>query len=187
MSSVAGADTGEPWVEEVRRFWLEQPPQRWWSADPDLDREIKERFLDLWEAQRERPPADFLVDADTAVSAVILFDQFPRHLFRGHAEQFATDPLALAVAKGALDRGLDSAMTKDERLFLMMPLQHSERIEDQQRSLALFTALGDSELIRYARLHHDVIERFGRFPHRNQMLAREPRPDEVAAGNVVPW
>lgn len=175
------------WVAEVRSFWFGQPHDRWWRGGADFDAEIRERFLGLWEEQRERTPESFLGSSDEAVAAVLLFDQFPRNMFRGTAEQFATDPLALAVAKAALTRGLDGHMSKDERTFLQMPLEHSENLDDQQRSVALFTALGDPKLLGYARKHHDVIERFGRFPHRNAILGRQPRPEEVAAGKVVPW
>jgi uncharacterized protein (DUF924 family) len=175
------------WAIEVRDFWFSQPMERWWKADLEFDAEVRKRFHDLWEEQRERTAESFLGSSDEAVAAVILFDQFPRNLFRNHAEQFATDPLALAIAKGAIERGLDGHMSEDERIFLLMPFQHSECLDDQQRSLALFTELGNAEMLRYARLHHDVIERFGRFPHRNRILGRPPRPEEIAAGNVVPW
>ena len=108
-------------------------------------------------------------------------------MFRGHADSFATDHLALAIAKRAIDLGYDEALGQNERGFLYMPFQHSEDLDDQLRSLGLFTALGDEEQLRYAHLHHDVIKRFGRFPHRNAMLGRKPRADEIAAGDVVPW
>ena len=108
-------------------------------------------------------------------------------MFRGHADQFMTDSLALAVAKGALDMGYDEGMTRDEKAFLYMPFEHSEALADQRRSLALFTALGDDFLLGFAKKHLDLVERFGRFPHRNQMLGRAPRPAEIAAGDVMPW
>jgi uncharacterized protein (DUF924 family) len=108
-------------------------------------------------------------------------------MFRGHADQFATDHLALAVAKGAIDQGFDEELQPKERGFLYMPFQHSEDLADQNRSLLLFTELGDAEQLGYAKKHHDVIARFGRFPHRNAMLGRTPRPDEIAAGDVFPW
>jgi uncharacterized protein (DUF924 family) len=118
---------------------------------------------------------------------VILFDQLPRNMFRGRADQFATDHLALAVARAAIERGYDDGMEQAKRGFLYMPFQHSEDLPDQVRSLLLFTALGDAEQLRFARLHHDVIERFGRFPHRNKALGRKPTAMELAAGDVVPW
>ena len=133
------------------------------------------------------PPESFLDDARTALAAVILFDQLPRNMFRGHADQFMTDPLALAIARAAVDRGYNQDMTKDEKAFLYMPFEHSENLADQRRALALFTALGNDWLLGFARKHHDIIERFGRFPHRNAILGRAPRPAEIAAGDVVPW
>ena len=175
------------WVRDVLGFWFAQPPERWWSGGEDFDEEVRRRFLRVWEEQRERLPEDFLDAPDHALAAVILFDQFPRNMFRGHADQFATDPLALAIAKGAVERGYDDGMAPERRGFLYMPFQHSEDVRDQERSLLLFAALGDAEQLRYARLHHDVIARFGRFPHRNAILARKPRADEIAAGEVVPW
>ena len=87
----------------------------------------------------------------------------------------------------ALDLALDDQLKSQERGFLYMPLQHSEDIADQKRSLQLFTALGDDFQLSYAQKHHDVIERFGRFPHRNAMLGRAPRIAEIEAGDIVPW
>jgi uncharacterized protein (DUF924 family) len=141
----------------------------------------------LWEQKRQLPIECFLDHSLTALAAIVLFDQFPRNMFRGDAEQFSTDPLALAIAKGAIDRGLDEQLEKQERGFLYMPFQHSEEMDDQNRSILLFTRLGDEEQLDYARKHRDVIARFGRFPHRNAMLGRQPRADEVAAGHVFPW
>ncbi|MEA3053702.1 MAG: hypothetical protein QOG72_2605 [Sphingomonadales bacterium] len=175
------------WQDEVLAFWFALAKEQWWKADPALDAEISERFRTLWETERENVPQAFLGTARDAVAAVILFDQFPRNMFRGHADQFSTDPLALAVAKGAVDRKLDEAMSPAERGFLYMPFQHSEDLADQQRSLALFTRLGDDYQLGYAQQHHDVIARFGRFPHRNAILGRPPRPAEIEAGEVTPW
>lgn len=178
---------GEPWASDVLDFWFALAPEQWWKADPELDGQVRERFRDLWEEQRGRVAADFLGTPETALAAVILFDQFPRNMFRGHADSYATDHLALAVAREAIARGYDERLTPPERGFLYMPFQHSEDMGDQQRSLALFTALGDDFQLGFAKRHHDVIERFGRFPHRNAILGRTPRPDEVAAGEVFPW
>lgn len=169
---------------EIFDFWFGLDPAQWWKADPVLDAEIAERFGGLWREQRDRIPAYFLADSRAAAAAVILFDQFPRNMFRGHADQFSTDPLALAIARGASDRRLDEAVQPKQRAFLYMPFMHSENPADQERSLLLFTALGDPDQLRYAKLHHDVIARFGRFPHRNAVLGRAPRPGEEAAGDA---
>jgi uncharacterized protein (DUF924 family) len=175
------------WESEVLDFWFGLRPEQWWKADEMLDEACRERFRSLWAERRRLPPEHFLDAPSTALAAVILFDQMPRNMFRGQAEQFATDTLALAVAKGAVERGFDDALGRQERGFLYMPFQHSEDMADQKRSLALFAALGDDYQLRYARLHHDVIARFGRFPHRNPILGRRPRPAEIEAGEVVPW
>jgi uncharacterized protein (DUF924 family) len=175
------------WHDEIIAFWFSLDPKQWWKADPELDETIRQCFETLWREQRQLPPENFLDSPDEALAAIILFDQFPRNMFRGHADQFSTDPLALAIAKAAVDRELDEPLEPQERGFVYMPFQHSENLDDQNRSILLFTALGDDYQLRYAKLHHDVIERFGRFPHRNAILGREPRPDEVEAGNVVPW
>ncbi|MEA3064068.1 MAG: hypothetical protein QOJ27_503 [Sphingomonadales bacterium] len=175
------------WQGEVLGFWFGLDEKQWWTADPALDAEIRELFLPLWEKERENVPEAFLGNPRDSVAAVILFDQFPRNMLRGHADQYSTDPLALAVAKGAVDRGLDAALSPAERGFLYMPFQHSEDLGEQKHSLALFTALGDDYQLGYARKHHDVIERFGRFPHRNAILGRPPRPAEIEAGDVTPF
>lgn len=175
------------WREDVLKFWFNLEPKQWWGGGPELDEEIHRRFLDLWEEKRQLPADRFLDHPLTAATGVILFDQFPRNMFRGHADQFSTDPLALAIAKGAVDLGLDEDLEPQERGFLYMPFQHSEDLDDQKRSLLLFTKLGDDNQLKYAKLHHDIIKRFGRFPHRNKILGRTPRPEEVEAGEVFPW
>ena len=108
-------------------------------------------------------------------------------MFRGHADAFSTDHLALAIASEAVARDFDHALASAERKFLYMPFQHSENLDDQNRAVLLFTEIGDDEQLGYARKHRDVIKRFGRFPHRNAMLGRAPRADELAAGKVTPF
>jgi uncharacterized protein (DUF924 family) len=175
------------WRGQVLKFWFGLKPEQWWGGGPELDEEIRERFLNLWKEKRQLPAESFLGDPLTAIAGVILFDQFPRNMFRGHAEQFATDTLALAIAKGAFDRKLDEELEPAERKFLTMPFQHSERLEDQDRAILLLTELGDEHQLGYAKKHRDIIARFGRFPHRNAILGRAPRADEVAAGEIFPW
>ena len=183
----AAVRLNDDWRADVLKFWFGLEPGQWFSGPAELDDEIRRRFLDLWEEKRQLPVESFLDDPLSALAGVILFDQFPRNMFRGHADQFSTDHLALAIAREAIDRGLDERVEPKERSFLYMPYQHSEDLQDQKRGVLLFTALGDEEQLKFARLHHDIIARFGRFPHRNAVLGRTPRPDEVAAGEVVPW
>ena len=175
------------WRAEVLKFWFGLTYDDWWKGSAELDHRVRQGFLKLWSEKRQLPAESFLTDALTALAGVILFDQFPRNMFRGHADQFATDHLALAIAKGAIDKGFDEELEPKERGFLYMPFQHSEDLADQKRSLLLFAHLGDVDQLHYAKKHLEVIERFGRFPHRNQILGRTPRPEEVAAGDVFPW
>lgn len=163
-------------------YWLKEiGPAGWWTRSDEADATIRARFHDLWTAWRARTADSFLGSADEALAAVILFDQFPRNMFRGYADAFATDSLALAIARGAIERGYDDALAPDARAFLYMPFMHSEDADDQNRSLALFTALGDDESLDHARQHRDTIVRFGRFPHRNAVLGRHDRPGEAEA------
>ena len=183
------------WARDVLDFWFSHGPApgadpdsaEWWKPSDAFDREISERFGIEWARQSRRPVGDFLGDPETALAAIILFDQFPRNMFRGHADQFSTDHIALDIAKAAVERGYDDGMSRDRRTFLYMPFQHSEELKDQVQSLLLFSALGDPNLLSYARKHHEVIEQFGRFPHRNAVLGRKPTAMELAAGDVVPW
>jgi uncharacterized protein (DUF924 family) len=175
------------WRRDVLTFWFGLEPEQWWKADPLVDDQVREQFFQLWEQKRQLPADCFLADPLEALAGVILFDQFPRNMFRGAADQFSTDHLGLAIARAAVDRGLDEQLEQHERAFLYMPFEHSEALADQKRSVGLFTRLGDDFLVGYARKHHDIVERFGRFPHRNAILGRKMRPDEAAAGYVVPW
>ena len=175
------------WRADVLKFWFALAPDEWWRGGPDVDHRVKQGFLKLWAEKRQLPVDSFLADPLTALAGVILFDQFPRNMFRESAEQFATDHLALGIAGEAVALGFDKELTKDERTFLYMPFQHSEDLDDQNRGVLLMSELRDDNLIGYARKHRDIIAKFGRFPHRNAMLGRSPRPAEVAAGDVFPW
>jgi len=175
------------WRADVLKFWFRLRPEQWWDGGAELDHRIKQNFLKLWFEMRQLPAESFLTDPLTAVAGVILFDQFPRNMFRGHADAYATDPLALAIAKGAVESGLDKELAPEERKFLYMPFQHSENLDDQNRAVLLFNEIGDDEQIRYAEHHRAIIERFGRFPHRNKILGRASRSEEIAAGADKTW
>ena len=105
------------WQAAVLKFWFGLDKAQWWRGPPELDEEIRERFLELWKDKRRLPADCFLDDPLTSLAAVILFDQFPRNMFRGHADQFSTDSLALAIAKGAVDCEFDERLDKRERPF----------------------------------------------------------------------
>jgi uncharacterized protein (DUF924 family) len=163
---------------EVVAFWREAGPQRWFVKDEEFDRTIRSRFLALHEAAARGELASFEDSAEGALALLLLFDQFPRNMFRGRALAFASDPLARNVANRAIARGFDRATDETMRPFLYMPFMHSEALADQDRCVALHEAFGDAGRSKYATLHRDIIAKFGRFPHRNQVLGRDTTPAE---------
>jgi uncharacterized protein (DUF924 family) len=165
------------WVEEVHRFWFEAP-ERWFGPDPGFDAEIRQRFGELYESLKGDTPAT--LSPRWSVAAVIVLDQFPRNMFRGTVQEFATDAQALSIARAALADGAEQQTRVDERLFLYMPFMHSEDPANQQRSVSLYTALDVPEMLKVAQEHKLVIDKFGRFPHRNKVLRRTSTPAEIA-------
>jgi uncharacterized protein (DUF924 family) len=148
-------------------------------VDPAFDAAIRERFLPLHEALVSRPDDELVADARTALAAVIALDQMSRNMFRGTARAFATDPKALRLAQAAVARGFDSGLSKDRRQFLYLPFEHCEDQKAQTRCVELMASLGDPELTKWAEAHKAVIDRFGRFPHRNAVLGRPSTPEEA--------
>jgi uncharacterized protein (DUF924 family) len=179
----------QPTPADVFFFWFGPPAERgkphkrWFDKSDVFDREIRERFLPLYEdaaagklSRLKESPADCL-------ALIVLLDQFPRNMFRGTPRAFATDPLALEAARHAVATGLDRGMLPVERMFAYLPFEHSEVLADQTlaceltRPLDAFAETADAH--RYAVLHRDVVLRFGRFPHRNAILGRASTPQEI--------
>ena len=175
------------WQQEILDFWFGLESEQHWKVDPQLDAECRERFLTRWEEQRTRPAEDFLDSPAEALAATLLFDQMPRNMFRGDPRSFATDPLARDIAAGAVERGYDAKLPVERRIFLYLPFEHSEELADQDRSVALFEAIGNDFYTDFARKHRDVIVRFGRFPHRNEVLGRASTDEEIAFGLEPAW
>mgnify|MGYP000196202169 CR=1 FL=1 len=166
---------------EVLDFWLGGiGPEGWYAGGDEIDAACLE-FTDLWQAARDGG-LDHWVDGTVGTLAfLVLTDQLPRNMFRGKADSFATDPLALAAAKTAIAQGWDLDAPEPERQFFYMPLEHSENAEDQALSVTMMTErMTDPDLLLHARAHRDIIARFGRFPHRNLLLGRETTPEEQA-------
>ena len=162
------------WAAELLHFWFHAlTPADWFRPDAAVDAQLRRRFEPDLAMLRSRPADEFLSDPLTAQAAVLLFDQVPRNLYRGSAQAFAYDPLASRIARCALLRGWDGPRARHERQFLAMPLMHSEDIADQRLSMAYFARLGQRYGLAFARSHHRMIARFGRFPHRNALLGRE--------------
>jgi uncharacterized protein (DUF924 family) len=167
------------WAAQVLHFWFEElQPEAWFRKDERVDAAIRERFGALHE-QLARIRPEQLTTPLESLAAVIVLDQFPRNVFRGSPRAFATDALALSIAQHAIANGLDLQLTQQQRLFLYMPFQHSEDRAVQARSIELFTRLGLGDNLDYAHRHKKIIDRFGRFPHRNEVLGRESTTEEL--------
>jgi uncharacterized protein (DUF924 family) len=167
----------DPKAAEVLRFWFEDHPEDWFVKNPDFDAHVRARFLALHEAAAAGQLAHWADDPRTCLALVILLDQFPRNMFRGEARAFATDAQARAAARVILERGWHEAMSRPQQLFAYLPFEHSEALADQVLCCELMKDF-DAEQLRYAIRHREIIERFGRFPHRNAILGRESTPAE---------
>lgn len=163
---------------DVVAFWKEAGPGKWFAKDDAFDADFRRRFHDAHVAAARRELDDWIETPEGALALLILLDQFPRNCFRGTAHSYATDPLALRFAEDAVERGHHRAFGPELRNFILLPFQHSERLEDQDRFLTL--AAGDAESEKWGRIHREVIEKFGRFPHRNPALGRDTTPEEQA-------
>jgi uncharacterized protein (DUF924 family) len=168
----------ETWIANVYRFWFEDlQPEAWFRSDPAVDARIRERFSDLHRSLMLNPIS--VTTPQAAVAAVIVLDQFSRNMFRAAPAAYAADPLALRLSQAAIAAGLDRLLSARERQFLYMPFQHSEDRAVQRRSVELFADLGAPEQLGFAEQHRAIIERFGRFPHRNAVLGRASTPAEL--------
>ena len=171
----------DAWVDDVLEFWFGQlSPKQWFTVEAAVDFAIRERFKPLLDATAERVGAgDLGGSADRVLATVIVLDQFPRNVYRAEARQFAYDPLALGVAREAIARGVDQEIAPERRLFVYLPFEHSEDLEDQACAVRLIAALGNAEWTRFAEVHRDIIARFGEFPHRNALLGRKTTDEEA--------
>lgn len=170
------------WATDILTFWfIDHGRADWFGGGPAFDAAITARFGDWWHGLRSQPVQKFTAHADTALAAIILFDQMPRNIFRGSANAFATDHLALAIARDIVATGSDARLSADRRIFAYLPFEHSEDLADQRESIRLIGALGNADYLDFAQKHFAIIEQFGRFPHRNAVLGRADRPGEDAA------
>lgn len=162
---------------DVLAFWREAGPSRWFRKDAAFDAECRSRLLGAHEAAVRGDLDSWGNNADGALALLILIDQFPRNAFRGTARMYESDPKARDVARAAIEAGFDKSAEPDLRNFFYLPLMHSEDLPDQDRAVELARGLG-GEALRYALIHRAIIEKFGRFPHRNEILGRTSTPQE---------
>lgn len=168
--------------DEILEFWLDEVGQAgWYEVSEELDEKIRSRFLDTWQKAHEGAFTDWTTYPRGALAYIILLDQFPRNMFRGKGEAFASDKAALAMAKKAIDKGCDLKIDEPQRQFFYLPLMHSENLCDQERCVRLMKERmpksGGSNLL-HAKAHREVIRQFGRFPYRNAALHRKPTDTE---------
>lgn len=178
-------------AQEILDFWFGQPDEDgygksrkiWFIKNPEFDEEVRSRFLPTYQQAAAGELDSWKASPQACLALIILLDQFPRNLFRGQPQAFATDSLALAYAKHAVAKGFDKELLPIQRQFIYLPFEHSENRRDQHQCLELFSTLKDepecASGVDYAHRHFKVIERFGRFPHRNEILGRETTPEEA--------
>ncbi|MGH7778577.1 MAG: DUF924 family protein [Candidatus Binataceae bacterium] len=178
-------------AESVLQFWFAEKAgsnagairSLWFVPSPEFDKLCRERFLSSYEHAVREHLEDWRNEPRSCLALVLLLDQFPRNMFRGTARAFATDAKARELSLHAVASGFDHELSPMMRMFLYLPLQHSENLEDQLESVRLTRALADevsdeSEIVEFAEQHLEIIRRFGRFPGRNQALGRQSTPEE---------
>ncbi len=183
-----GAYVVESLSREILTFWFGtadlsvemEKRQVWFRATPEFDRHLVDHYTRVHERAAAGELDHFRQTPEDCLTLVMALDQFPRNIHRGTARAFSTDAMARAVAEHALERGHDRGLSRWPRTFFYLPFEHSERMVDQERALALYRTLGNEESLRAAVGHHDAIRRFGRFPHRNAVLGRPNTPEEEA-------
>lgn len=167
--------------QDVLDFWFADEHRPLWFGSTDaFDRMIRERFDELWRHARDGGLAHWESTPAGALALVILLDQFPLNMFRNQPLGFSTEADSRQVAGRAIARGIDRRLSDGEKPFLYLPFMHSEDLDDQDRSVALFEAAGLAANLRWAQHHREIVRRFGRFPHRNAILGRADTPEEAA-------
>lgn len=168
---------------EVLDFWfVETAPVQWFQKNDVFDDMIRERFLPLYEMAKDGFCDAWKKDADGVLALCIVLDQFPRNMFRETPQAFATDGKALVISREAISKGFDQVLIPGKRRFLYLPFEHSENIDDQKQCVAFFEAMKEEDPLgyEYAIRHLRIIEKFGRFPHRNEALGRVNTLEETA-------
>ncbi|MCO4785472.1 MAG: DUF924 domain-containing protein [Marinomonas atlantica] len=167
--------------QSVIDFWFsELEPKQWWQKDAVLDASIKHRFEAIHAQAKVGELFEWRSTALGSLAEIIVLDQFSRNIFRDKPESFACDPLALALAQTAIAKGFDLELPEAQRNFLYMPFMHSESKRIHEQALVLFTALGNDNSLNFEQQHKAIIDRFGRYPHRNEILGRNSSQEELS-------
>lgn len=164
---------------DILKFWFEElSPKDWFSADPGLDDRIRERFSPLLESARRAELFRWRVNGIGRLAEILVLDQFSRNVYRGTPAAFSADPLALALAQEAVALRCEQDWDPARRAFLYMPFMHSESLIIHEVALQLFSAPGLENNLDFEKRHKAILDRFGRYPHRNRILARSSTPEE---------
>jgi uncharacterized protein (DUF924 family) len=175
---MAGGDTPTP--ADIVAFWREAGSERWYRKDDGFDAEVRRRYLELWQKASAGELSAWEASDDGALALTIVLDQFPRNIFRGDARAYSSDGKARDVAARAIARGADVRIDPGLLKFLYVPFMHSEHLADQLRCVELFRGAPNTDNLKYAEEHAEIICRFGRFPHRNRVLGRATTAEEQA-------
>lgn len=166
--------------DNILSFWFKEiEPKQWFVKDLSFDQLLIERFSDIHKKASQCELYDWRTTAEGCLAEVIILDQFSRNMFRDKANAFASDPLALALAQSAIATGKDKDLTPTQRTFLYMPFMHSESLKVHDVAVKLFTDNGIQGNLDFEIKHRDIIEKYGRYPHRNAVLGRESSPEEI--------
>ena len=166
--------------DEILEFWYSEPVNRhWFTATPEIDQLIRDKYETLWREAAQGKLDVWANNADGCLALILLFDQFPLNMFRGKTESFSTEARAIQLALAGIEQEFDQLLPIHRLSFFYMPLMHSELLAHQNLAVEKFTDAGLKENARFARHHRDIIEQFGRFPHRNSILGRQSSPPEV--------
>ncbi|WP_293905982.1 DUF924 family protein [Phenylobacterium sp.] len=163
---------------DILGFWTNAGPRQWYAKNARFDEAIRLKFEPVHHRAAQGNYDAWAGTPEGTLALLILLDQFPRNLFRNSAHAFATDPKARAIARPAAERGWHLQVEPPMRQFMLMPFEHSEDLADQDFGLALAADLDDPEVLKWMKIHRDIVVRFGRFPHRNAALARVTTPEE---------
>ncbi len=168
-------------IEEVLSFWFEESgPEEWWNSDPRFDAAIRSRFGTLHDRAVRGELYAWRDTPQGRLAEIIVLDQFSRNLYRDDPRAFAADGMALALAQEAVRTGADQAVSPDRRRFFYMPYEHSESAGIHEAAIPLFESLDEPETLDFEMRHKAIIDRFGRYPHRNRVLGRPSTEEEIA-------
>ena len=166
--------------DEVMNFWAKAGSEKWWAKNDEFDAQIKQKFDTTHTYANTGRLDDWIETPDTTLAFVIVLDQFSRNMFRNDARAFAQDKQCVAIVRSAIANGFDRKLRSDIGMFIYLPLMHSENISDQEQCLIEMERLKLENEIYHAKLHLNIIKKFGRFPHRNSILGRKTTPEEQA-------